>query len=275
MTAALVCSPWLDLDDFSLCKATDFDPPEVFGLVVDAATDMLFVASGRQYPGVCVDTVRPPSANLPGSGSWFGGSRASDGSLWLGHDGIGTLPESTFGGWGGGSDAVMSQGFEFSSVRLPGFPIQDVSDITIDGVALAAGSWLIVDDRWIVRRDGKAWPLWQRLDRPAGEANTWSVTYSYGPPTPPAGLLALQVLVCELGLGWKGDKSCRLPKRLTQITREGLSAVVLDPFKFLDKGQFGVYEIDTFINMANPHHLSRDGKVINVDLIGGTPHHVR
>lgn len=278
---SLVCSRWIAPDDVSLCEATDFTPPEIFPLVLDAATDLLFAASGRQFTGVCSDTIRPPSANAPG-GSWFQNpAHTADGGIWLGEGGTSALPQSTFGFGVQTADVVSSSGFAFSTVHLPGFPVVDVQRVTIDGVDLPDGTgadpkgWLIVDDRWLVRRDGLSWPLWQREDRPVGEADTWEIEYTFGPLTPPAGILALQVLVCELGKSWRGDQSCRLPKRLQSITREGMTAVILDPFKFLDEGKFGIYEIDVFVLAVNPHRLTRDGKVLNPDLLVQRPYRVR
>ena len=61
------------------------------------------------------------------------------------------------------------------------------------------------------------------------------------------------MLACELAKtpAFGDDDSCRLPKRLQSINREGMSAVVLDPFTFLHEGGFGIYEIDTFVNTEN------------------------
>lgn len=278
---SLTCAPWIDPDDVLLCTEADFSPPEIFPLIVETASDMLFTTSGRQFPGVCSDTVRPgASTTVPGTGSgwsewrdysWAGASVLADGSVfvpWL----------SDLGG------APISCGPACSGHRvalLPGYPVVDVQRITTDGVDLPDGAgldpkaWVIIDDRWVARSDGGHWPCRQRLDRLDGEPGTWAIEYTWGEAVPAGGLLALQVLACELGKSFAGDKSCRLPKRLQSITREGLTAVVLDPFQFLDKGRFGIYEIDTWLNSVNPDNLSRDGKVISPATLAAMAHRVR
>lgn len=83
------------------------------------------------------------------------------------------------------------------------------------------------------------------------------------------------MLSCELKRSIERDRECRLPKRLTSITREGLSQVILDPFGFFDKNGFGLYETDSFVNSVNPAHIDREAKVLNVDLLSHAPYRIR
>ena len=263
--------PWLNPTDLPALDGLEEADRE---LVVAAASEMMFNATCQKFIGVCTDVVRPPSANCVGG--FLPGTRLGDGSLWLGDDGLSTLPESTFGPLGMVDGTVVaSPVMAHSTIRLPGVPIITVVRVTVDGTDLPDGSWLIVDDRDLVRADGKSWPLWQRLDRAAGQPGTWTIEYTWGIPVPSSGVLAARVLSAELGLSLNQDAACRLPKRLQSITREGLSAVILDPFQFLDKGGFGIYEIDTFINSWNPYHISREAKVLNPDLIAAQPRRIR
>jgi hypothetical protein len=272
--AEIACGePWVASNIACLADLQDYGDAD---LVTRASSEMLFNATARQFTGVCVDIVRPPSANT--IGGFLPGTRLGDGSLWLGEDGLSSLPESTFSPLGMmNGTTVRSPVLAHSSVRLPGWPIGDRAQIkvTIDGDLLDPSEWLIVDDRDLVRANGKAWPLWQRLDRPAGEPGTWTIEYPWGVPVPDSGQLAAKVLSCEFGLSLKKDAACRLPKRLQSINRENLQAVVLDPFTFLDKGGFGIYEIDTFINSWNPNHISREAKVLNPDLMAAQPRRIR
>lgn len=266
---------WVPTTLDCLAGVTDDDEQ----LLVDAASRMLFNATARQFTGICTDTVRPPAANVAGGSGLVAGSRLADGSLWLGFDGTSTLPQSTFGPFGSSpvGEIVQSPIMAHSTVHLPGFPIVNVTKVTIDGTDLPAGSWLIVSDRYLVRADGLSWPIWQRLDRPAGDPDTWTIEYTYGVDVPPDGIMAARVLACELAKSpaFTDDKSCRLPKRLQSITREGMTAVILDPFTFLDKGRFGIWEIDAFILSANPNQLTRDAKVLSPDLLAHTPLRIR
>lgn len=273
MTLTGPCAAWGDPDDLSCLDSLAADDKVLVG---DAATELLFNATAQAFPGECSDTVRPCLVNLVGmyglAGQW---GRLDDGSMWLGVDGTSTLPESTWGGFGGWTGLPISGGIlAHSTVELPNFPIRTVTKVTIDGTDLAPGSWLIVDDRWLVRADGQSWPFAQRLDLPAGSPSTWTIEYGWGAAPPAAGVLAWRVLACELGKSVAGDESCRLPKRLQNLTREGVSMVVLDA-EAQTGGDFGIYEIDQFVKRFNPGGLDRQPKVINVDLIGAQTRRVR
>lgn len=274
----LVCTPWMEPDELTLCKPDTFATPEDAALVLAGANDLLYVASARQFPGVCSDTIRPASTNLPGIAGMSVGAwpRTSDGGTWAPFGGVDLLPEATFGGVGGvRGDSVLSGFRVASTVRLPGNPIIEVTDVQIGDVHLTHGvDFFIVDDTWLIRANGLSWPWTERMDR-ADTQDLWAIEYTFGTPPPSAGIIALNSLTCELGLAFKKDTACRLPKRLQSITREGMTAVILDPFSFLDKGRFGVYEIDSFIAAVNPDGLDRDGKVLNVDLVQGRARHVR
>jgi hypothetical protein len=58
----------------------------------------------------------------------------------------------------------------------------------------------------------------------------------------------------------------KLPQRVTTLTRQGMSAVILDPQQFLDKGYTGLTLCDRFIQRHNPNHLRRAPVVLNPDL---------
>jgi hypothetical protein len=117
----------------------------------------------------------------------------------------------------------------------------------------------LVDERWLARTDGH-WPTCPRLDRLTG-AGVFEVDYTYGTGPPASGVLAVNKLACEL-LGSLTGGPCALPKRVTSITREGISMTLLDPFTFLDDGKLGVYEVDTFLAAVNPDGLRRPGRLI-------------
>lgn len=99
----------------------------------------------------------------------------------------------------------------------------------------------------------------QRLDLPPDQPGTWQVTFDYGVAPPSLGRLAAAELGYQLYLAVTpaGAGKCRLPARVTNITRQGMSAVLLDPQVFLDKGRTGLSICDYFIEMTNPHGLRR------------------
>lgn len=266
---------WFDYGDVPILSRLEEDDRK---LIAESASRMLFNATAQVFTGLCSDTFRPPSSNCVGSSGLMAGSRLADGSLWLGMGGTDVLPEATFGPLGGSDgNTVMSPVMAFSTIVPPLQPVVSVDGVTIDGENVDPAEWLIVEDRAVIRAGGKSWPLWQRLDRPLGQPQTWGITITGGVAIPSTGVLAARVLAVEFAKApaWLDDDSCRLPKRLQSINREGMSAVVLDPFTFLQQGGFGIYEVDTFINTENPNHLTRDAKVLNPDLLANRPLRVR
>lgn len=270
--------PWFDPSDSECLKRLEEADRE---LVVLAACRMLFNATARIFSGVCEETVRPCDASAPGG---FGiGARLGDGSLWLGLDGTSALPEITWAGDRLGFGAVrrgVSGGLmEHPAIDLweIGSPVVEILDVTIDGVTLDPSEYSIVDDRWLIRNGGKCWPFGQRLDLPAGSPHTWSITFSFGVPYTPDGVLAARVLSCELAKApaFLNDDSCRLPRRIQTITRENVTSVVIDPMKWLTDGKFGIYEVDAFVHGVNPHGITREGRVLNPDLLATMPRRVR
>lgn len=251
-------APWCEPDEVQ--SLADLST-ELQLLVVTAASRLLWAASGRQFGGICLDTISPGADCMFSPIDWRSTSIAPVG--W-----------SRLVDYGDGWFISRASGFA-NAVELPGHPVVDIVAVTIDGNALPPGSWTIVDDRYLVRADGASWPMTQRLDLPPGSVGTWSIAYTWGTEPPPEGRLAARVMSEQLRLALAGDEACRLPKRLQTMTREGLSMAILDPFQFLDGGKFGLYELDVFVMAVNPDHVTRPAKVLNPDLLAMGPHRVR
>lgn len=130
------------------------------------------------------------------------------------------------------------------------WPIQAVILVLVDGVALPSTEWEIRDYRWLTRTDGLRWPP---------GAGRVQVTIQYG-VLPPAGAEgAMQSLMCELAKACYTDQACRLPQRVTSITREGVTLAMLDPFEMLDKGRTGLFEVDLWLEAVNRATRMRPG----------------
>jgi hypothetical protein len=257
-----------DVEAICPCTPSDFDDGsggsgEGSGIVILQqwgliASNLLYWRTGRQYPGVCTDLVRPcrPRAAAVQTLAYAasGGSRPiTFGSCSCGE------PPSDGMAWGCGCE-------NHGAVLLPHRPVRRVLDVTIDGDTVDPSDYRIVDRRWLVRRSG-SWPCCQNLGAADGEPGTWSVEYSYGVPPPAGGAEMAGIYACELAKGCAGDETCRLPRRVTNLTREGVTMTLLDPFDFFDNGLTGLYEVDAWIGALNPAKLDRPGKVINVDLL--------
>lgn len=262
-----LCAPWVTIDEDTSelfpCNPTDFGPGvlQQWALIASA---LLYWRTGRQFPGVCSDTIRPcrPRAAAIQTLAYAhsGGSRPI---VQLGH-GCGEPPHDGMA-WGCGCE-------NHGAVELAHKPVRRVLDVTIEGAVVDPDDYRLVDRRWLVRRSG-SWPCCQNLGAADGEPGTWSVTYSWGQPPPAGGDTMAAVYACELARGSLGDDACRLPRRVQTLSREGVTMTFLDPFDFFDQGLTGLYEVDAWIGALNPQKADRAGKVINVDLLSS--HRVR
>lgn len=238
-----LCEPWVDAADVDCAEVDDLDLLERAATV---ASNLLFALSGRQYSGLCTDVVRP--------------CRWADGA-WA--------PYGTWGAWGRVPacgclcPGPVSCGTSHDALPLPNTPVVSVTEVLVDGVALDE-DWVIVDDRWAVRRSPERWPTSQYLDRLADEEGTWQVTYTYGTAVPADAVEAARVLACELAKGWSTGGACRLPDGVTSVIAENVSydlgptatAGLVDSVSTLT-------EVRLFLRAHNPHGLARRGRFIN------------
>lgn len=256
-----LCTPWLTPADLVLCDIDQDgsgDPPTAeeeaaAARAVLVASLMLYRASGRQYPGLCTDVVRPcagcglPSQSLDYP---FGGSR----------------PIGLYGPCSCGPHRDVQCGCSVhAAVQLPGRPITSIVSVLMNGTDIT-DDVTVIDGDSLIRISGTPWPCIQDLTKAATEPGTWQVTYTYGRIPDADGLLAAEVLACQLLAGWctsPGCPECKLPQRLTSMTREGdtIQMAALDPFEFLEGGRFGVYEVDSWLSLENPGRIAAPARV--------------
>jgi len=210
------CAPWADVGD--LCAPCD-DYVIDAGLLADGlqmASDILFDLTGRRWPGECTDLIRPCcSCGSPQD------------------CGCGSL----------------------SMIELPGHPVVDVVEVKIDGVVVDPARYRVDDHRWLVylpesdSAERQSWPSCQRLDRADTEEDTFSVEYLYGQAPPIGGIWSAATLACQLVLSCDPAMAsqCRLPKRVTTITRQGVTLAVIDPLTLFPEGMTGLPEVDLWI----------------------------
>ena len=88
-----------------------------------------------------------------------------------------------------------------------------------------------------------------------------AVAYTYG-SRPPAEIgWAIEVLAKEIQLAMNDDEDCRLPQRITSISRQGISISALPPESFLVSGYTGIPEVDQAIRNFNPGRAKRPARV--------------
>jgi hypothetical protein len=129
--------------------------------------------------------------------------------------------------------------------------VQSVQEVLVDGAVLPATSWRLQAGRYLLRVDGQPWPICQRLDLDTTESDTWSITYTHGREVPAGGRRAVTLLAVEINKACTGQQ-CKLPQRVQQVVREGVTMAFLDPLDFLKQGRTGIVEIDLWLAAVNP-----------------------
>jgi hypothetical protein len=259
-----VTAPWATPEDVP--NKDRYDEAELVEYL-QFASDVLYGLSGSQWPGEQADKI------WPGSRRRAGGPRHRH-----------TTVSPTIGSYPAGGYVVVGCGCshdEFGCHRvpelhLPGRPVIDVVEVVIDGNPLDADRYEVQDGFRLVRladSDGhnEGWPCCQRADLDDGAIGTWSVEYGFGTAPPVGGKLSCVSLGTELLKAKTGDKECRLPKRVTAITRQGVTVAVLDPLSLFKDGLTGLSDVDLWLGslkaskgrktavFANPESLLRHG----------------
>lgn len=239
------CTPWVTGADLAA-------RPDVTAATIDsgvlqaaavAASSIVYVASGRQWTGLCGPTVIRPITG--GSGGGPSG-----------------LPLS--GPIDSMQAATNSAGPTDQGLRLGLYPVRSIVQVKIDGQVLSPTKYRLDEGRYLERRDGNPWPSWQRLDFDDTQVGTFAITVTHGADPPAAGVDAASALGAELAKSRAGLPN-RLPTRLTSLTRQGVTMAVLDPMTFLQKGLTGVYDVDLWIMSVNPQMQTRRPAVFSPD----------
>lgn len=253
--------------------------PEIFAdsgidqsLFEQMAIDMLWNWTNRFLSTYTV-SVRPcraqkpdidPPSSFEGSGPWPINPGFGSGHSTIGGYGVGWWQPALIGGvWYNlycgrcASEQCQCGPGQLVSISLPG-PVVGIDEVLIDGAIVPASAYWVSNKRMLNRVDGGDWPFLQDLSVEPDQPNTWQVTYQKGIEVPVGGQIAAGVLAVELAKSSIDDRSCRLPKRVSTITREGVSMTVLDPFsqsKGMSRSSMevpkpvavGIWEIDSWI----------------------------
>lgn len=227
------------------CPNWDTYTPENQQRSLRLASFLMWAATGRRY-GACSVTVRP-----------CGNDRmCRDCGFWAWDSGW-MRPYIMNGLWRNCGCGCPCDCQPHCQVRLPG-PVASVTEVLIDGVILAGDAWRVDDNQWLVRTDGECWPKCQDYNVDVPEAGTFQVTYTRGDPIPQYILDAAATLACEFAKACARDTSCRLPGRLQTLTRQGVTATMVDITTVLKYGLTGLTDVDMVIMADNPYgHRSR------------------
>lgn len=212
-----VCTPWATSADVTgPCADYSFDT-DYLDIGLQIASDVLFELTGRRFPGVCVDTIRPPS------------------ECECSHDHCGC-------------------GY-VSEYRLPGFPVVSVEEILVDGAVIPQARYRVDNYALLVYQPDPAatsdpiaaWPRRQRLGYPTTEDGTWQITYMFGAMPPAGGVRAAAHYGCQLAMGMAGSSECALDPNVRSIVRQNLTIAVADPSTLVEDGLTGLSDVDAWV----------------------------
>lgn len=234
-----LCEPWpvqwCELDGVS---------PAVTGMALEAASELLWEATGRQF-GSCPVEIRPCRRSC--TDSRFG-------LQWL--DGV------TSGGWGY-PFPVLSNGLWYnigcgcfggcscssvSTIKMPD-TVNEIMSVTIDGESIPASGYVLLDSYELIKVEGE-WPLCQDWTVTGGPG-TWVIEASFGNPVPTLGQLAVGILAAEFAKACTGG-DCNLPQQVVSVVRQGVSFGIADTASLLEDGLTGLTIPDMFIRRYNP-----------------------
>lgn len=213
------------------------------------ATFTMWAATGRRY-GLCLNEVLP--RNERGAArlyQTYPRARYGRGSL-LGLS-VTAPPAITMRLTGGCEGGCGCRGC--CEVELPG-PVHDIQQVQVDGEVVDPAAYVVYDGLMLVRVDGGCWPVCQVYGQ---EVPGFVVTYHRGQPIPRAVQLGAELLACEYAKACEGG-ACRLPSRLTSLTRQGVdiqvdASVGADQSGRIHAGiRTGIAQVDAIIDADNP-----------------------
>lgn len=149
-----------------------------------------------------------------------------------------------------------------NSIDLGLWPITSLNRVRMDG-ANQSLSGFHIDEYHLLVRSGPQdpWPACSNLwaasagayDSEA-EGHVFEVDVTYGIEAPSILERAARMLACEL-LNDACSGQCKLPERVTSVSRRGLSIEVASAQDLLDKRLTGIYAVDLAIVTLNPSRM--------------------
>jgi hypothetical protein len=267
------CFPWTTPDAVRGAVA-GIDPLADLTEWIEAASEVLYALTGRQFKGLCRATIRPGHEGCSCGGhcsahafGWpfLGGFGLYGGGGYYGSYGVGTM----YRGQEGPRNLLLCA----SEIDL-GHEARSVESIKIDGIEIDPATWRLDPLGKLVRQPDASgnrlvWPCCQRVDLPSGSVGTFEVRYLYGLDPPASVVMAVNVLAGQFWLGSNPGSAgqCKLPAHVQTMTRQGVTATfITDVSVILEKGYTGLPVVDQVIAAFNPNHLTRRARVISIDV---------
>lgn len=246
--------------DTSCCAEWDTYSTELQESAKGYAALVLWAATGRRF-GLCTEVVRP-------CGRYCSGNDGTYGYYW---NGEGFFVPYLFNGewrncWCGFGAGCLSCKPD-CQVYLDG-PVNSIINVVQDGEVVDPNTYRVDNGTWLVRTHDAStddcWILRQDFNVNSGP-NTLIVSYLRGMPVP----LALQRAGGELACEWAKSclgQACRLPQRVTSISRQGVTVSLADVDQLLQDNLTGIPSVDNVIHALNPFHIQSRMRVISPDI---------
>ena len=219
----LICAPWITPDDLPAQRPAVDD--SVWAELCWQASEQLYQLSWRQYAGECTSTVildAPPRDRGCGWPVW-----------------------RPVAGWPVTAQPARPVREGYVVVSLPDPPITNVDEVMIGSDPVTYHAELPGGLVWL--DDSRPWPL----------DGTAAITYRHGIGPPTGGVQSAVSLTLELGKARVDPGNCKLPKRITNLQREGVTVAMLDAGEHLDKHRTGLLDVDAWLDSVNPNRLVR------------------
>jgi hypothetical protein len=237
------------------CTELTVEQAAVTGSWALAATEILWAASGRRF-GQCDITLYPCRRACASERIWWLPE-------WGGSSGAGwgwPFPALVNGAWVNMACGICGDSCSCTSQDefiLPGF-VAAIRSVTVDGEVLSPSAYRLEAHRKVVRLDGGSWPTCQD--------GTFSVVAVMGETVPTLGRKALGELTYELVLACLDSSACRLDRKVTQLTRQGVQMHFDDIKAITEDGLIGLDFCDDFIRAWNPNKLKEAPSIYSPDV---------
>lgn len=225
------CVPYVTPEELlTCCKAAadnmEVDDPRLLDAIDDASL-ILYYLTGRQFSGTCTTTVRP--------------------CIGLAECACGCCKPN--------------------QVNLGVWPVTDLISVRSEGETVSGATLLstyhIDEYRYLVRNDGDTFPHGGSPSAISGSVYdaedgdnrfVFEVTVEHGMAVPRLLTRATRALACQM-VNACCDLPCKLPERVTNISRNGISMSVASAEDLVRDGRTGIYEVDLAIQVFNPSKL--------------------
>jgi len=241
--------PWATMDDLPESCDTTAISPDTYTAAFIFASDVLYNLTRRRWPTPTQDTFLP-----------FVDCRCYIASCYNANGYIDNVFTGGSGYRGPTSQPEMSQAqaIYHGAVKLPAIDVVSIDEVRIDGAVIAPSQYRLRGRYLMAARDAqgliRSWPCWNDLYANSNaDPNTFQVKYTAGANPPPSMVRACALLAQEFAIAWTPDcgASCRLPQRVTTMTRAGMTFAVIDPMTMFKDGMVGVPDIDMLIQSVN------------------------